>query len=59
MRSGRLRPAAALRKILTRRRKGRREFSELWLAPSCPRFAAFVLSRACRWLGIDVRRLPA
>jgi hypothetical protein len=57
MRSARLRLLRVLRQILTRQRKGRREYTDLWLAASCPPLATFALERAARYLGIAVRRI--
>jgi hypothetical protein len=57
MRSAPLRLGSALRSILKRHRKGRREFSDLWLTGSCPALPALVLARLGHRFGMDVRRI--
>jgi GT2 family glycosyltransferase len=59
MRSARLHLLPALRRMLGRRRKARREFTDLWIAASCPALAAFALERLARYLGLALRRIPA
>jgi GT2 family glycosyltransferase len=59
MRSARLALPSALRQMLSRRRRGRHEFTDLWISAGCPRLRALVLERVARGLGIEVRRLPA
>ena len=59
MRSARLRIASAVRKILWRQRKGRNEFTDLWISSGCPRVSARVLAFVGKRSGFDVRRISS
>ena len=59
MRSARLRLLPAARRILSRRRKRRRQFTDLWIVDGSPPLAARALARLGRYLAIDVRRISA
>jgi GT2 family glycosyltransferase len=59
MRAERLHLVSAVRQVLTRWRKGRGERTQVWITEGAPALAAGALTRMCRSLGIDVRRIVA
>jgi GT2 family glycosyltransferase len=59
LRSARFGLLRALGMIARRRRKGRREFTDLWILEGAPRFGAALLARSARRAGVAVRRFPA